>query len=157
MTWIAAALPWLFIWQGLDFTDQGYLLTGYRCFFRHPEATEESGHMWLTNLVGAVWDALFGWLGVVGMRALWALTMSVCIVLAFRLLRSLTTERAAALAVLVSSVFLSDRHATWFSYNSFSTLIFVVVAVCLSIGIWRSQARWLFAAGVGIGLAPFAR
>ena len=72
----ALGLPWLFIWQGLDFTDQGYLLTGYRCFFQHPEATEDSANLWLTNLVGASWDALFGGLGVLGMRALWALCMS---------------------------------------------------------------------------------
>jgi hypothetical protein len=155
--WGAIGMPWLFIWQGLDFTDQGYLLTGYRCFFRHPEVTEDSGHMWLVNFVGASWDALFGGLGVLGMRALWALCMSVCVLLAFRLTRALTSERAAALAVLAVSLFLSDRHATWFSYNALSTLLFTASGVCLVQGIVQQSSRWLFAAGVLLGLGPFAR
>src|SRR4051812_34152039 len=87
----ALAVPWFFIWQGLDFTDQGYLLTGYRCFFRHPEVTEDSTSLWLTNLVGAIWDAMFGWCGLLGMRALWALCSSLGMLLAFRALSRLTS------------------------------------------------------------------
>jgi hypothetical protein len=155
--WGALGMPWLFIWQGLDFTDQGYLLTGYRCFFRHPEVTEDSGHMWLVNFVGASWDALFGGLGVLGMRALWALCMSVCVLLAFLLTRALLNARIAALSVLATSVFLSDRHATWFSYNALSTLIFTVSGACLVQGIVQRSSRWLFAAGLALGLGPFAR
>jgi hypothetical protein len=155
--WGALAVPWLFIWQGMDFTDQGYLLTGYRCFFRHPEATEDSANLWLTNFVGATWDALFGGLGVVGMRALWALCMSLCVLLAFRLARALTSEPAAAVSALVTSAFLSDRHATWFSYNALSTLTFTCAAACLIRGIRQRSAGWLFAAGAWMGLGPFAR
>jgi hypothetical protein len=153
----ALGLPWLFIWQGLDFTDQGYLLTGYRCFFRHPEATEDSANLWLTNLVGASWDALFGSLGVLGMRALWALCMSLCVWLAFALASALSNARAAALSALVTSAFLSDRHATWFSYNALSTVLFSGAAACLIHGVRQRSARWLFAAGVLIGMGPFAR
>jgi hypothetical protein len=153
----AVGTPWLFIWQGLDFTDQGYLLTSYRCFFEHPEATEDSGSVWLTNLVGATWDALFGALGVVGMRALWALCMSLGMLLAFRLARSLTSERAAALAVLVASIFLSNRRETWFSYNTSTSIMLCLAAVWLAAGISRHKPALLFAAGTVIGLLPFAR
>ncbi|MEO8180577.1 MAG: glycosyltransferase family 39 protein [Deltaproteobacteria bacterium] len=153
----ALAVPWLLIWQGLDFTDQGYLLTGYRCFFRYPEATEDSANLWLTNFVGAIWDALFGDLGVLGMRALWALCMSCCVLLAFRLARALSQPHTAAVSALVASAFLSDRHATWFSYNALSTLIFTCAAVCLIRGIWQQRSRWLFGAGVLLGIGPFAR
>jgi Dolichyl-phosphate-mannose-protein mannosyltransferase len=153
----ALVVPWLFIWQGLDFTDQGYLLTGYRCFFRHVEATEDSGVFWLTNLLGATWNALFGGLGLVSMRALWALCMSLGMLLAFRWLRGLTSERAAAFAVLVASVFLSDRRETWFSYNTSSSLLFVAAAVSTARGVSSRQPRWLFAAGAWIGVVPFAR
>ncbi len=153
----ALAVPWLFIWQGLDFTDQGYLLTTYRCFFRHPEATEDSAPTWLTNLVGAIWDAIFGSLGVVGMRALWALCMSLGMVLAVRLLRATIGGRVFGLAALPASVFLSDRRETWFSYNTSSSLVFAAAAVCLVLGIEQRKKNWLFSAGVLIGVAPFAR
>lgn len=153
----ALVVPWLFIWQGLDFTDQGYLLTGYRCFFRHVEATEDSGSEWLTNLMGAAWNSLFGGLGVVGMRALWALCMSLGMWLAFRLVRGFSSERVAALAVLVASVFLSDRRETWFSYNTSSSILFVAAALCTIYGVAKQRTWWLFGAGAWIGALPFAR
>jgi 4-amino-4-deoxy-L-arabinose transferase-like glycosyltransferase len=153
----ALAVPWLFIWQGIDFTDQGYLVTGYRCFFRHPEVTEDSGHMWLTNLIGATWDAVFGGLGLVSARALWALCMSLGMWLAYRLARSLTSETAAAFAALASSVFLSDRRETWFSYNTASSILFAAATTCLVFGIARQRRSFLFATGALIGIAPFAR
>ncbi len=153
----ALLVPWLFIWQGLDFTDQGYLVTGYRCFFRHPEATEDSGTLWLTNFVGATWDALFGGLGLLGLRALWALCLSLGMLLAFRWVRTLTNEPAAAFTVLVTSAFLSDRRETWFSYNTFSSLLLVAAGVCLAIGIVRQHRWWLLGAGGVIGILPFAR
>ena len=153
----ALLVPWLFIWQGLDFTDQGYLVTGYRCFFRHPEVTEDSGSSWLTNLLGASWDALFGGLGLLSMRAMWAACMSLGMLLAFRFVREVTSERAAAVAVLVASVFLSDRRETWFSYNTSSSVLFIAAAVCTAQGIARQRSAWLFGAGVWIGVLPFAR
>lgn len=155
--WVAAGVPWLFIWQGLDFSDQGYLLTGYRCFFRYPEATADSGHMWLTNLVGASWDALFGWLGVVGMRALWALCLSLCVWLAFRLARALGQAGAAALPMLAASLFLSDRHMTSFSYDTMTSLLLAAAAVSLVCGLSSRRPLWLMASGALIGIAPFAR
>lgn len=153
----AMAVPWLFIWQGLDVTDQGYSLTNYRSFFRHPEATEDSASMWLTNLVGATWDAMFGWFGVVGMRALWALCLSLGMLLSFRLVRELTSTRIAALAVLIASLFLSDRRETWFSYNTSTSILLVAATLCLADGIARQRPRRLFAAGAFIGVLPFAR
>jgi hypothetical protein len=155
--WGALAVPWLFIWQGLDFTDQGYLLTSYRCFFRHAEVTEDSGSFWLTNLFGASWDALFGRLGVVSMRALWAACLGLGMLLAFRWLRGRTSERVAALAVLAASVFLSDRRETWFSYNTSSSLLFVAAVLSTARGVTEQRRVWLFAGGAWIGVLPFAR
>jgi hypothetical protein len=154
---LALAVPWLFIWQGLDFTDQGYLVTGYRCFLHYPEVTEDSGHMWLTNLVGGLWDAAFGRLGLISMRALWALCLSGGLLLAFRLARKLSGARAAALGALVASVFLSDRRETWFSYNTSSSLLFVAAIVCLVYGLTQKNRRTLLATGVLLGFVPFAR
>jgi hypothetical protein len=151
------AVPWLFIWQGLDFTDQGYLLTSYRCFFRQPAVTADSGSVWLTNLIGAAWDALFGWLGVVSVRALWALCMSFGLLLAFQAAKRASNARFAAVAVLATSVFLSDRRETWFSYNTSSSFLFVAAAVCLSSGIGAPRRGRLLAAGSLIGILPFAR
>lgn len=154
---VALGVPWIFIWQGLDFTDQGYLLTTYRCFLKHPEATPDAGTFWLTSLVGALWDALFGKLGVVGIRALWALCSSVGLLLAYRLIARIGDARAAALSLLAASLFLSGRRETWFSYNTSSSLLFVAAAACLMSGLVSQRRACLFATGTLIGVLPFAR
>jgi hypothetical protein len=77
--------------------------------------------------------------------------------LAFRWLRALTGERAALLAVLATSIFLSDRRETSFSYNTSSSLLFVAAALCTARGINGPRPAWLFAAGTWIGILPFAR
>lgn len=156
---LAAALsaPWLLIWQGVDFTDQGYLLTTYRCFFHSPELVEDSGSVWLTALIGGVWDALFGGLGVLGMRALWALCSSVALWVVFRSLRAITGATAAAAAVASASLFLADRRETWFSYNTSSALLFVLCAIWIVNGVTFARRRTLVGAGVLLGLMPLAR
>lgn len=150
-------MPWLFIWQGLDFTDQGYLLTLYRCFLRSREAAGETGSIWLTTLIGGVWDLLLGKLGVLSMRALWALCMSLGLFWVFRLIRRSTSETFAAIATLGASLFLSDRRETWFSYNTSSSLLWVGLAVCLTLGLVEKRRGQLVAAGVLIALLPMAR
>lgn len=153
----ALALPWLFIWQGLDVTDQGYMLTISRCFLRHPEAVAHTSHMWLTNTVGGVWDALFGRLGVVGHRALWAICISLGMFASFRALRSLFSVRTAVLAVLVTSSFLSGRRDTWFSYNVMTGLLSCLAAVTLLGALKHNDHRKLVLTGFLLGLSPFAR
>jgi hypothetical protein len=154
---LAVALPWLFIWQGLDFTDQGYLFTIYRWFLRHPEAVGHTSHMWLTNVVGGVWDLLFGRLGVVGQRALWAVCTSFGLFLAFRAVRSCSSERAAALGVFVVSAFLVNRRETWFSYNTATSLLSTAAATTLFLALRANNLRGLALAGFILGVSPFAR
>jgi hypothetical protein len=153
----ALILPWLVIWQGLDFTDQGYMLTIFRSFLHHPEAVAHTAHMWLTNAVGAAWDALFGRLGVVGQRGLFALCISCGMLVSFRTLRSVTGDPAAALGVLATSAFVANRRETWFSYNTLTALLACAIAAALFGGLARKRPRLLYLAGVLLGITPFAR
>lgn len=153
----ALLVPWLFIWQGVDVTDQGYLLTIYRCFLRHPEAVAHTSHMWLTNVIGGVWDLLFGRLGVVGQRALWALCTSLGMFVSFQAIRTWSGERAAGIGVLVASSFLAGRRETCFSYNTLTGLLSAAAAVTLFHAICRRSLRGLMLAGFFLGLSPFAR
>lgn len=158
MALIAALLfPWLFIWQGIDVTDQGYLLTTYRQFLRHPEAVEQAAHMWLTNTLGGIFDALFGRLGVVVHRAQWALCLSAGMLISFKSVSRVTHTTAAAIAVLVACLFLTNRRETWFSYNVLTALINVSAAYFMSRGLDERRAAWLIASGFLLGASPFAR
>jgi hypothetical protein len=153
----ALAIPWLFVWQGLDVMDQGFELTNYRLFFRAPLAMGSAAHIWLTNLVGALWDTLFHGLGVLGQRVLWAGVLSTCLLAAFTTTRELTSVNVATLATLVTALFLADRRETWFTYNTLSILLDTLAAACMVRAQLRRHAGWAVAAGVCAGMAPFAR
>jgi hypothetical protein len=153
----ALALPWTLIRYGIDVTDQGYLLTIYRNFLRHPESVGQAAHMWLTNVLGGLWDAAFGELGVIAHRAQWATCVSLGMLIAFVAVRRVTSFGAAALAVLATAVFVVDRRETWFSYNSLTALINTAVVATMARGLAADDRRLLFVSGALLGLSPFAR
>lgn len=154
---VALSVPWSLIWQGVDVTDQGYLLTIYRQFLKHPEAVNQAAHMWLTNEVGAIWDALFGSFGVVAHRALWALCLSSGLFIAFRAVSRVTSVRMAALSVLAASLFLCNRRETWFSYNVLTALINAGAVALMTRGLLEERDGLLFLSGALLGASPFAR
>jgi hypothetical protein len=55
VAWLGlATFAWsmLFVWQGLDFTDMGFWLTGYQQFYTHPDTLDFQSSTWLTNFIG---------------------------------------------------------------------------------------------------------
>jgi len=153
----ALLLPWLFVWQGVDFTDQGFSLSHYRLFFEHPDAIGPFQHMWLTNAVGALGERWLGALGVLGARLLWAGCLSLCALLAFVAARETMRADLAAFAALYAAALLAHRRETWFHYNTLTAVTYVVCAACLVCGIARRRDALVFAAGLAAGMSPFAR
>ena len=62
-------VPVLLMFQGLDFTDAGFVVTGYQQFFDHPESVSYWFFMWVTNAIGGLFYLLLGeTLGLVSMK-----------------------------------------------------------------------------------------
>jgi len=81
-------------------------------------------------------DALFGPLGLVSQQALWAAYMSLGLLLAFRFVRSVTSERGGrARSGLVSERLSQDV----VSYNTSSALLLVVAAWFTALGVTRQR------------------
>jgi hypothetical protein len=155
---LAALLaPWLFVWHGVDFTDQGLSLAHYRLFSDHPDAIGPFQHMWLTNAVGAAGERWLGALGVLGARLLWAACLSLCALLAFVTARETMRADLAAFGALFAAALLAHRRETWFHYNTLTSVTYMVCATCLICGIVRRRDGLVFAAGVAAGMSPFAR
>src|SRR5207302_1905091 len=68
------ALSLVWIWQGFDLTDEGLHLTLQWLLISRGQISG-SEMMWLTNVVGGLWQQVVGGWGLIGARFGWALLM----------------------------------------------------------------------------------
>ncbi len=62
--------------QGFDMCDEGWVLTGYQQIFAAPESVEYMFLYYLTQLLGGVWNKLFGFGGIYSFRILSAFVIA---------------------------------------------------------------------------------
>jgi hypothetical protein len=120
--------PLLFIWQGLDFTDCGYLATNFQQFFHDPASNPMS--LWLTNLIGGVWVHLFGdLLGYWGLKLAGVLIIYLTIYFAYLILKPYLEKTELLMGLLLSMIFIFR----WpiIHYNNLTVLFFVAGAYFL--------------------------
>ena len=142
--------------QGIDSADIGFRMTFYQNIFTHPDAMHFYFNYYLTGLVGGIWYQLFCQFGLLGFHVLETLTLAAAIGLSYCAFRPWqTSDRVAAVAVLLSFLFPSSISA--FHYNTFSFLL--VAASVYAITRWHQNNRaiWLTVAGMFIGVSFFAR
>ena len=62
--------PMLFMWQGIDLTDQGYALTTYQRIFDDPPTVLDKLTLfyWLSAVIGGLWNQIFGGLGALAFK-----------------------------------------------------------------------------------------
>lgn len=148
------------VFQGIDFSDMGYLVTGYWFFFSDPDSVIANLVIWYTNLAGALWSTCFGSLGLVAFKfghavLVWA-TAAICYIG----LRDRERIRARLLVVLACTVayVCGKAVAHWFSYDDLSALLYTMGALLLFHGVTRARHAFIFASGFvlasNIGVRP---
>jgi hypothetical protein len=149
--------PLLLIWQGLDVTDQGYQLANFQKFFSgdyHPDLTL----MWLTYYIGGIWEILFGKLGVIGYRILWVITVWLCLVGVYQILRQHTQKNHILWLLLIPVLVIpAFTQGIWFDYNILTSLAYIWGIWALLLGCNRNQRFYFFIGGLIIGASFFAR
>ena len=149
--------PLIFIWQGLDFTDTGYLLTNYQQIFNEPSSIQASHRIWLTNVVGGIWVYLFGdSLGLVGYRFAGVLLVWGTLYVSYLTLKSYIRPKYL-LWGLFAAMALANRSGFVFNYNSLTAFFYVLAAYLLVRGLVGSKNRMIFLAGFVMGLNIFIR
>jgi hypothetical protein len=149
------ALSMLFVWQGLDFTDMGFWLTGYQQFYTHPDTIWSV--CWLSSFIGH-WiglalggDVLAYRLGHVGLVTASAL-------LAYLLLASqLGRSRILAGMVLLTVFFTRGYVGNWADYNQLTALFYLVGAGFLFFGLTGNRMLAVVLAGAVLGANGFIR
>ncbi len=149
--------PLLFIWQGLDFTDTGYLLTNYQQIFHDPASVEASFRIWLTNIIGGIWIFLFGnSLGLIGYRLAAVFLVYFTVYIAFLFLKPYLPRKTLIWGLFLAVIFI-NRSGFQFNYNSLTAFFYVCAAYFLSIGLQKNKNCFLFLSAFSLALNIFIR
>lgn len=155
--WISLLIvyPLFFIFQGLDFTDQGYWLTGYQRIFEDPQSVTIMMPTWLSLVIGGLVD-LTGY-GVISFRIAFVVVVWITIYLTYRLLRECFDRRQILFPLFVTLVYINKWGVNWVSYNDLSALFFLVATIALWFGLQNKNAKWMLLSGAVIGLGVYLR
>ncbi len=150
----AAVFGWnlLFVWQGLDFTDMGFLLTKYQQFYSMlPDAS------WLTCFIGHWFGASFGG-SVLAYKIAATMVVSLTAMVTYAGLATLFgLTRILAAFVFLACVFISKAYGNWIDYNNLTALFYVVGAVLLFMGLSRQRRYWVLLSGAVLAANLFVR
>ena len=107
----------LFVWQGLDFTDMGFLLTRYQQFYSMcPDA------IWLTCFIGHWLGASFDG-SVLAYKIAATTVVSLTAMVTYAGLATLFgLTRILAAFVFLAGVFISKALGNWIDYNNLTVL-----------------------------------
>jgi len=147
--------PVLFVFQGLDFTDQGYWLTGYQRIFEDPESVSFMMTTWLSLVVGGLVDQTG--LGVISFRIAFVVLMWSTIWLTNRLLKECFEPRKILFPLFVTLVYINKWGVNWVSYNDLSAMFFLAATLALWFGLQRQNGKWLVLSGLILGLGIYLR
>lgn len=142
--------------QGLNLSDDGFVLTAYAEVFAAPGSVAYMFLYYWTMVAGGAWNAVAGGLGIYGFRLLECVVLAANGVLAARLS---TGAGGRWLYAALGLVVLYAR-LNWievFEYNTFTALVTLVVVALMMRALMRRSCAWMFTAGVALGLDVFVR
>src|SRR6202008_469986 len=130
----------VFIFQGIDFLDEGFTATFYQQFFHDPTSVEYNFMFWLSGLVGAIFNYLFPDSGLLGLRFLSIIFTTSTILIVYNLLKPYINKTNLKIGLLL--VTLSVCHnPKIFHYNFLSILLYSATASLLFNGLKKNN--WL--------------
>lgn len=155
---VIVAYPFLYLWQGINYSDEGNALVIYQLIFSDPAAIADTYGVWGTNIIGGAWNLLFGGFGLAGFRVAGAIVSVATFGLIYLLYRPYLDRITIALGVLTGVVYYHHfMTTTLLGYNNISLFIYLASVVLLVRGIEANRLAFVFAAATLIGFNIFVR
>jgi hypothetical protein len=142
--------------QGFDVCDEGWYLSFYQQFFKHPETVEYNFAFWLTGLIGGTWYAAFPQGGILSFRILAVLFLLGSMTLSYRILKGKIPKTNLIIGLLIV-LFVNDFGYLAFYYNQASSLILLLSILFTLRGIEKGNGYALGVAGFLTGINVFSR
>lgn len=150
--------PFLYLWQGINYSDDGNALVIYQRIFSDPASIADTLGTWGTSLIGGAWNLIFGDFGLAGFRVAGAIVSVLTFSLIYLLYRQYLDSIAITLGVLVGVVFYHHfMTTTLLGYNNISLLFYLASIVLLVRGLETNRHGFIFAAAVLLGFNIFVR
>ena len=147
----------LFIFQGLDFADEGFHLTFYLQFFTHPESMVMNFMYWLTGLVGGAFLYLFPYFGILGLRVLGIIVIMLTSLTAYSLLKTHLKLFNLRIGILLVILFVNSNDLKEIYYDNISAILTVFAAFFLFKGLTNKKLTQIILSGAFISLSMFSR
>lgn len=146
----------IFIFQGIDFLDEGFTATFYQQFFNDPASVEYNFMFWLSGLIGGYFVHFFPDAGLLGLRFLSILFTTSTILVVYNLLKPYLNKTNLKIGLLLVTMCVCHNPKI-FHYNFLSILLYSATASLLFQGL-KKDKWWLFLlSGVMVGLDVFSR
>ncbi len=161
LTWILISLiifyPLISIFQGLDITDTGYSVANYALFFDHYEAIQSSSALWLTMLIGASAESLFGsHFGLITHKVTDLFLVYINFFIIYKLLNKYFHTNVILIGLLISAFTLTPTLHI-FSYQSATFTFYLIAVYFLYFGLTDNKPYFIFIASFFLGLNFFIR
>ena len=150
-------IPLLYVMRGLDVTDTGFVATNQRLFFGHPEHVSYWFHLYLTNLIGAVYDSAFGSLGIASMKLASVAIFLLTSILIYKAYRGMIAKHIVLLIIAISSFFFFADKININHYNNLSAQFCVAICYFLYAGFFEGKKTRFIFAGFFVSIAFFTR
>jgi hypothetical protein len=150
-------VPLAVMFQGLDFTDTGWALSNYQWAFVDPQCVSYWFHLWLLNIVGGAWNALFSGLGLLGMRLGAVVLFWTACWFVYRTFKDLIPPLAILGGLALGVIGTFTGRIIVIHYNNVSVLFMIASGCFTLLGIDRGKRWSLFVGGLLGVLSAFAR
>lgn len=141
--------------QGFDMCDEGWVLTAYQQLFEHPLSAEYQFLYYNGVLFGALWNHVFGSLGIYGFRILTSLCNASIALVIYFLLRHYINRWCIFLGIVI--VLMNYEFVIVFHHNVLTALLCVISVFLLYKSLSKNSTIYIFAAGILVGINIFTR
>jgi len=153
---IIIIIPVLLMFQGIDATDTGWMLTYFQNIFTSPDSVSYWFHLWLTDFTGGLWYLIFGNLGLLGFRIAGVLIFFLTSFLLYRTYREYLPADYILAGLLLGMTWHFSDKITIIHYNNLSYLYFSLALLFFHKGL-KGSNKYIFLTSFIITLNGFVR
>ena len=146
----------IFIFQGMDFLDEGFTATFYQQFFNDPTSVQYNFMFWLSGLIGGTFVHLFPDSGLLGLRFLSIVFTMSAILIVYNLLKNYLNKTHLKIGLALVT-FCVSQNPKIFHYNFLSIFLYTATASLLFHGLTKNKWWLLLLSGAFVGMDVFAR
>ncbi|MBL7738582.1 MAG: glycosyltransferase family 39 protein [Chitinophagaceae bacterium] len=146
----------LFIFQGADLADAGFYGVFYQQIFTDPESVQYNFMFWFSGIAGGIFNKLFAFTGILGLRILAVVTTTASIIVIYKLLRNYLDRGSLRLGMILALLFLSNNPKE-FHYNTLAVFLYACTVYFLFTGIKEHKLWRIGLSGMFISLNAFTR